>query len=65
MMINPKKELTEQECPQCGYLYMDYYEQKNHVRFICPDCGHDELRRIESGKNSAEKRRFKNRLVDK
>jgi predicted RNA-binding Zn-ribbon protein involved in translation (DUF1610 family) len=64
MMINPKKELTEQECPQCGYLYMDFFEQKKQTRFICPDCGYEELKRTENEISSAEKRRFKNRFFD-
>jgi predicted RNA-binding Zn-ribbon protein involved in translation (DUF1610 family) len=46
METSGRKEMdfSSQECPQCGYMYMEFYEGNNYVRFICPDCGHEEVR---------------------
>lgn len=61
-MWNCEKEISHQECPQCGFLYMEFYQQNNQVRFICPDCGHEEPRQTESIKRKAKNPGLKKRL---
>jgi predicted RNA-binding Zn-ribbon protein involved in translation (DUF1610 family) len=44
-------DLSQHECPQCGYDYLEFYEAPNYVRYTCPDCGYTEVVEKKEEKN--------------
>ena len=38
-------DASTRECPQCGYDYMEFYESLKYIRYLCPDCGYEDVKK--------------------